>query len=138
MKIGTEKEYIELLEIERTPSGIPCAGDVRIDVSIQLQEFSGHYSEVWLEFTEIEKFLIELHELNDSRNGNASIVSMSPDEFFLEIRASDNLGHMEIKTILQHYQYSGEKQRSVKVSGGFHVDPVAISQLISGIKSLIN
>jgi len=137
MKIGTDKEFVELIELERNPEGSPCAGDVKVDVSVKLKCFFGQYSEVWLEQPEIEIFLIKLQELNQSRSGNAIIASMSPDEFSLEIRVSDNLGHMEIETSLKRYQYSSEIQWPVNVSGGFQVEPEEIGQLISGMKSLL-
>ena len=138
MKIGTEEEFMELIELERNPQNSPCAGDVKVNVTIKLQSFFGQYSDVWLELPEVEMFLIKLQELNQSRSGNATIESMSPNEFSLDIRESEEPGQMEIKTSLQRYQYSGEKQWPTKISGGFHVEPEAIGQLITGMKLLIN
>jgi len=138
MKIGTEKEFIELTELDRNPSGTPCAGDIQIRVSVKLQEFGGRHSEVWLEFSVMECFLTQLEALEESRQGSVKISSMSPEEFSFEIRSSDKLGHMEIEVSLQRNQYSGPKYWPTKISGGFEIDPQAIEQLISCFRRFTN
>ena len=137
MRIGSDIEYLEIIEIERLPEGTPCAGDVKVSVLVQFKEFSGKYSEVWLELPVINYFLDELTRLEDSRRGSASIESMSPDEFYLEIRSSDSPGHMEVEVSLQRFQYSGPKYWPIKLSGGFQVEPETINQLIKGFGAFI-
>ncbi|WDE09371.1 hypothetical protein [Thalassomonas haliotis] len=138
MKIGSEKEYIEIEELKRSPKGTPCAGDVNIRVGLNLQAFCGSYDGIWLELPEMERFLSELKTLDEKRNGSAKISSMSPEEFTLEIRSSDSLGHMEIETQLHRYQYSGPKYWPIYLKGGFEVLPETIRQLISCIEALTN
>nr|WP_320012435.1 hypothetical protein [uncultured Desulfobulbus sp.] len=136
MKIGIDEEYVEIEELERNPDGTPCAGDVNVKVTLQLQDFSGSYSGVWLELPEMEKFIDELKALDKKRIGCAKISSMSPDEFLMEIRSSDSLGHMEIEIQLHRYQYSGPKYWPIYLRGGFEVQPDTIGQLISCFKKL--
>lgn len=134
MKIGNKSEYIELKELEKNPKGTPGAGDINLQVNIKLQDFQGSYSGVWVESTEMNRFLVELKALEKSRKGNAKISSMSPEEFILEIRSSDNLGHMEIETQLHRLQFSGPKYWPIILKGGFEAQPEAISELISCFK----
>lgn len=138
MKIGTKEEYVEIVELERNPEGTPCAGDVNITVALSLQAFSGSYDGIWLELPEMERFIAELEILDEKRSGNANISSMSPNEFTLEIRSSDSLGHMEIETQLHRHQYSGPKYWPVYLRGGFETQPETIRQLISCFKALTN
>ena len=131
MKLGSGSEFIELTELERTPKRVPCAGDIRVEVSIRLQDFNGRYSGVWLEFAEMARFISQLEDLEKTRRGSARISGMSPKEFSFEIRSSDKLGHMEVEVSLQRYQYSGRKYWPVSISGGFEVEPESIGLLIS-------
>lgn len=123
MKIGSDNEFIELVELERNPKRTLCAGDIKLQVNLKLQDFNGTYSGVWLE------------ALEESRKGSARITSMSPEEFILEIRSSDNLGHLEIKTQLHRHQYSGPKYWPIYLRGGFEVQPDTIRQLMSCFKA---
>lgn len=136
MKFGSENEYIEIDELERSPEGAPCAGDVNVRVNLKLQSFSGSYDGVWLEFPEIERFISNLEELDKTRSGSAKVESMSPDEFTLEVRSSDSLGHMEIEAQLHRYQYSGSKSWPIHLKGGFEVEPEIIRSLLSCFKLL--
>jgi hypothetical protein len=138
MKIGTKEEFIEIEELEREPEGSPCAGDVNVSVALALQEFSGSYDGVWLALPEMERFVGELEILDEKRNGSAKISSMSPEEFVLEIRSSDTLGHMEIEAQLHRHQYSGPKYWPIHLNGGFETQPETIRQLISCFKALTN
>ena len=138
MKIGTKEEYVEIEELERNPEGTPCAGDVNVSVSLALQAFSGSYDGVWIGLTEMERFITELETLDEKRNGSAKISSMSPEEFSLEIRSSDSLGHIEIEAQLHRYQYSGPQHWPIFLKGGFETPPETIRQLISCFRALTN
>lgn len=136
MKIGNDNEYIKLEKLERIPAGIPCAGDINVSVSLNFQAFSGSYSGVWLEAPEVDEFLKQLEALYHGRKGSAKITSMSPEEFVLEIRSSDDLGFMKIEAQLHRYQYSnGPKYWPIYLRGGFEVQPETIKQVISCFKA---
>ena len=135
MKIGSDNEFIELVELERNPKRTLCAGDIKLQVNLKLQDFNGTYSGVWLEASAMMEFHNELEALEESRKGSARITSMSPEEFILEIRSSDNLGHLEIKTQLHRHQYSGPKYWPIYLRGGFEVQPDTIRQLMSCFKA---
>jgi len=134
MKVGSNNEYLELNELERNSEGASCAGDINLQINLKLQDFYGSCSGVWLELPAMEEFLKELETLDLSRKGEAKITSMSPEEFILIIRSSDNLGHMEIETQLHRHQYSGPKYWPIYLKGGFEIQPDMIKQLISCFK----
>lgn len=137
MRIGSPSEYIELTELEKVPSGTPAGvGDVMLRVTVRLQSFNGSYDQVWVRLSEMQEFLQQLEALEKSRSGHAKLSSMSPDEFTLEIRSADALGHMEIETQLHRYQYSGPKYWPIYLRGGFEVEPHAIVELITFFEEL--
>lgn len=140
MRIGSDNEYIELEQLERIPEGIPCAGDINLKVSLILQEFRGSYSGVWLETPQVHEFIKQLEALDNGRICSAKITSMSPEEFVIEIRSSDDLGYVEIEAQLHRYQYSdhGSKYWPIYLRGGFEVQQETIKQLISCFKAFIN
>ncbi|MDM8539051.1 hypothetical protein QUF70_20050 [Desulfobacterales bacterium HSG17] len=140
MLIGSDNEYIKLKELERIPATTSGAGDINLEVHIVLQDFSGSYSGIWLETPAIDKFLRDLIMLEESGNGKAVVSSMSPEEFVLEIRSTENPNYMEIEVQLHRYQYSvhgGIKYWPVYLKGGFEVPPETVIQLISCFKSYI-
>ncbi|MGY1511439.1 WapI family immunity protein [Aeromonas hydrophila] len=131
MKVGTNSEYIELESLEKNQKGGPCVGDIRVRVVLNLQAFSGAHNGIWFEFTEMNRFISDLKSLDETRVGSAKISSMSPDEFMLEIRPSDSLGHIEMEVQLHRYQYSGVKNWPVYLKGGFFIESEDIKKLIS-------
>ncbi len=68
MRIGSENEYIEIIERERMADDTPTPGDVQIKVRVCLKEFSGSYEDVWLEKLELDNFLSVFTKLVETRN----------------------------------------------------------------------
>ena len=137
MKIGNNNEYIELIEQERVPEHLPTSGNVRVKVSVQLQEFHGSYENVWLDKNELRIFLKELHKLNETRKGKVYLKSLSPDEFWVEIRTIDSVGHFEVQVQLKRHQYSGPTYWPTSVAGGFELDPFQLESIIKGFRALV-
>ncbi len=136
MRIGSEKEYIEIIEHERMPDDTPTPGDVRIKVRVRLKEFSGSYEDVWLEKLELDNFLSVFTKLVETRNGKARINSMSPDEFWVEFRPIDRAGHFEVEVQLKRFQYSGPTYWPTIVAGGFEFDPTTLPEIEKAFKKL--
>lgn len=130
MRIGTNDEHLELEERERLLEA-PGSGDVKLNVGLRLQSFRGTYDRVWIAESDRHRFLDQLRVLEAARVGSAKLLSMSRDEFTLDVRSTDALGHMEVEAQLHRYQYSGRKSYPVHLSGGFEVDPGVIMQLIN-------
>ncbi|MEM9088721.1 MAG: hypothetical protein AAGC93_08270 [Cyanobacteria bacterium P01_F01_bin.53] len=143
MKLGSDSDYLEIIELERVPLHLPRAGDIRVSVEIRIQDFCGKYQDVWLGKEHIEKFVASLSSLESSRKGSACLSSLSLNEFKLEIRAMDALGHMEVELSLQRFFYSsgsksfGSRSRPVKLSGGFSIDPGQVSFLKAECEALL-
>ncbi len=137
MLIGRDKECIEIVELERVPGHLPTPGDVRVKATVTLQLFSGSHSDVWLSQPDLAAFVKQLRIVVDSRKGTAKLEAMSPDEFSLELRATDSLGHYEVSVRLCRYQYSGPTHWLTAVSGGFEFEPDQLPSILAAFQALL-
>ncbi len=138
MLIGRGNEYLEIEEQERLPDTLPCAGDVRVKVTMRFQKFGGSYSEIWLAKPDLVRFVEQLQTVVETRTGKARLEAMSPDELTIELRPMDSLGHFEIFVRLGHHQYSGATCRPPVVAGGFEIEPDQLPVVLSGFKALLD
>jgi len=122
VKVKSEQDFIELVEVEGIPEGLPCAGDVGISVSFRAQGFSGVLEETWLGRSEIEEFLSTIESLEETGLGAAEITSLSPEEFTLKVRAMDKPGHVLVKVSLQSGRYIQSERESLLVKGSFEIE----------------
>jgi hypothetical protein len=136
MRIGSDKEHVDLLALERSPSGAPLE-HIRVKVTVTLQEFLGTYDSVYLELPALAEFIKSLTRLEHTRSGEAELQGMSPGEFSLKLRSRDNLGHLVVEVMLQRYQYSGPTYWPTKVSGGFELEPTDLPKIVNQFRALV-
>jgi hypothetical protein len=67
MRIGSDNEFVEIIELERAPQDLPNAGDVRVSVHVNLSEFCGLYDAVWLEHPSLQSFIATLADVEKDR-----------------------------------------------------------------------
>lgn len=130
VKVESEQDFIELVELERISEGLPCAGDVGISVSFRAQCLSGVLEETWLGRTEIEEFTSAIGSLEETGLGDAELTSLSPDEFTFEVRAMDKPGRVLVKVSLQSGRYIQSERESLLIKGSFEIE---LSQ-VTGIR----
>jgi len=136
MKIGDNNLFIELIEVERVPEHLPTSGDVKVKVTVQIQEFRGTYENVWLGSIELRIFLKELIKLNEKRKGKVKLNALSPEDFWFEIYSIDNVGGFEVQVQLKRHFYSGSANCPTLLSGGFFLDPSQFDSIIKGFSAL--
>lgn len=136
MKIGSENNSIEIIEMERAPKGVPNEGDVRVLVQVVLGEFSGKYESVWLEEPALREFISRFEEVERERAGNVTLESCSPDEFVLKVRSRDALGHFAVDVSLCRHRYFNGASWPTSVSGGFEIDPTSLPAILNDFKNL--
>jgi hypothetical protein len=85
MMIGQGHEYIRIEERERVPATLPCPGDVRVEVTVRLQDFGGTYSRIWLSKPDLVRFTKDLEAVLTLGTGRACLEAMSPEEFRLQL-----------------------------------------------------
>jgi hypothetical protein len=79
MHIGSDGEFIEIVELERAPKDLPNAGDVRVSVHVKLREFCGQYDSVWLEEPVLKDFIATLSIVESKREGSAVLEKLQPE-----------------------------------------------------------
>jgi hypothetical protein len=120
MNIRDGESYIELEVTERMPAGTPGAGDSRFTVRVRMTGGETSFraeSWAWVERGVLAEFARQLRQLEDLRQGSASLESMSPGELELDIRSLDPAGHMGVFGQVAHSCYGG--------AGGPHRSEVA-------------
>ncbi len=138
MFIGTEEEHLELKEVERVTDDLPTRGDVRLEVSVRLRDFSGRTPSVWLDRAALERFVEELRELVETRKSAAKIEAMSPGEFSVELRPNGPVGHFEMAVVLGRGWYGAQQTHWItQVSGGLDVDPSELPVILRAFEAMI-
>ena len=137
MRIGDATDYLELEVLEVLPPGLPSPGDVRVQATLRLRDFSGSFTEVWIEKPELERFTADLARFVESGSGEVRLQAMSPEELTLVLRWTDALRVSEgcadcsVEAHLGRYQYSGETPFQATLSGGFELDSAQLPALLS-------
>lgn len=139
MLIGRDKEYVEIVERERIPGTLPTPGDVRVEVTVRLQDFMGKYDQVWLSRPCLVDFVREFETLIKRGFGKVSLEAMSPDELRLEIEQSASKDHFHLHVRLLRYQYSRATTRywPTSVEGGFEVPSGNLPIILTDFKVLV-
>lgn len=136
MKIGIEPEFIEIIKREQAPPDRPDAGDIRISVFIKLADFSGKYDEIWLDKTELEKFISNLEIFEKERKGEISLNSMSPNEFQIKLSLLQKTGNIKVEILLTRICYVIDSLIPTKLSGGFELRQEYLSALLEDFKKI--
>lgn len=129
MIIRERSDYIEIVATERVPKPLPCAGDTRLAVSVQVQGFIGGGS-AWVNATRLEAFVARLRELEAHRQGDAEIESLSPGQFWLQFSATDQTGHMVLAGRLSCGQQTLEF--------GFEFCPTLLPAIVQGFAAILD
>ena len=106
--------------------------DLRLSVSVRMDGFAGTYDQVWIASDDWREFIASLNALERAREGTASLIAMSPDEFELHLQIIDLAGHLVAHGFLSRYHFfqRAETQRS-RIAFRADVDPSLLSELVS-------
>lgn len=131
-EIKTRK--IELTKIESVKEHYPSH---RIQIEITTENIKTDFNNyIWLSDADIEKFLIELDELDKSRKGDATLESMSPGEMALTFLPLDNLGHLSVSLrFVKDDRIDKDYSFDVKVE--FQIDPTSLISIKNGALKLM-
>jgi hypothetical protein len=112
------------------------SGDVRLRVQVSSIGFKGDYDGVWIMASVIASFIDELMILERDRRGTATLTSMSPGDFSLQLRTVDSSGHTTASGFLGRcYAYP----RAVEARVGFdiEVEPDRLPHLLREARRLL-
>jgi hypothetical protein len=111
-------------------------GDLRLGVSVRCGTFAGSYDQVWIAKDDWSSFVGSIRRLERERNGKASLLSLSPDEFELHLQVVDRAGHLAAHGCLSRYHFghpSGKTPRS-RIEYHLAVDPGLLRELVLSLE----
>ena len=136
MTVRSGTNSVELTVLERIPDDLPTPGDVRLRVRVEAEDFAGLSDQVWIEKAVLDQFVEEVRELERTRNGEATLESMSPGEFVLRLRSVDRAGHLAVNGQLKRVTY-GVEVHEQRLHFGFDVDSAAVGALVQALRTEI-
>jgi hypothetical protein len=138
VRLGDSNDFVEIEVLERGTLDGRNEGDLRLGVSVRNGTFAGSYDQVWIAKDEWSSFLGGMRRLGRDRSGQASLVSMSPDEFELRLQVVDRAGHLAAHGCLSRYHFghpSGTATRS-RIEYHMPVDPSLLRELVFSLERL--
>jgi hypothetical protein len=113
--------------------GIDSGHHVHAKVHAAGLGFSGANKSVWFHRTNINAFLHDLRQLDTTREGIATLETMSPDECHLRIQNSDQLGHLYLDVLISRYLHFFGKSDRIFCRMRIEVDPTAFPQIVADL-----
>jgi hypothetical protein len=138
IRLGEPHGFVEVRFLEYGPTGTPAEGDVRLGVSVRSDTFTGEYDQVWIARDDWISFLGSLRRLERERAGQATLPSISPDEFALHLQVIDRAGHLAAHGYLSRYHFGHPSGTATRSRIEYHtaVDPGLLRELLLSFEAL--
>jgi hypothetical protein len=136
--LGGSNDFVHIEVLERGSLDGRNEGDLRLGVSVRTGTFAGSYDQVWIAKDEWSSFLGSMRRLERDRSGQASLRSMSPDEFELQLQVVDRAGHLAAHGCLSRYHFGHPSGKSIRSRIEYHmpVDPSLLRELVLSLEGL--
>lgn len=92
---------------------------------------------IWFSFGDIERFIDDLQQLNETRKGNASLNNSTPEGLTLTISNKDDLGHLLMTARLVKAPDDYYDNSSYDITITYEIDPSSINSIIIDLKKLM-
>jgi hypothetical protein len=112
-----------------TQAALPSRGDARISVQVKSADFETK-NDVWVVRDALVAFCRDLASLERSRRGEAKLVSISPGELEVSVRAVSSLGAIAVGGVCGYSVHRPHGQIWHRLEFGFEFDP---SQFIGAV-----
>jgi len=112
------------------------AGDVRLRVQVRSIGFEGDSDGVWIAGPVITRFVDALTAVERDRRGSATLTSMSPEDFSLEIRIVDSAGHVSASGFLGSCQ-AYPRVVTARIGFDLEIEPDRLPDLVRGARRLL-
>ncbi|XGV95719.1 MAG: hypothetical protein ACAF41_23625 [Leptolyngbya sp. BL-A-14] len=127
MLIREGDDFLEMIATERTPDHLPTPGDTRFEIRVESFGFAGQ-GWMWVDRESLKSFVAQLRELENQRQGEAELSSMSPGQFWLRIFSTDSLGHVALVGQLSRVEH--------ELKFGFSFDPSALPSIVKDFQAI--
>jgi hypothetical protein len=129
MRIESESGDFVAIEGASDPAQM---GDLRVAVEVRSRGFSGRI-DAWIDRPAWLRFCAELGRLEQRRQGEATVESMSPRELRLAFRSLDGAGHMGVEGAAGYRGVRGETLLSFSL---MPFDPSLLPALVRQAREL--
>ena len=138
IRLGDSNDFVEIEVLERGTRDGQSEGDLRLGVSVRIGTFAGSYDQVWIAQVNWSSFLGSMRRLERDRSGQASLASMSPEEFELHLQVVDHAGHLAAHGCLSRYHFGHPSRKSTRSRIEYHVpvDPSLLRELVLSLERL--
>jgi hypothetical protein len=136
MVIGQGSEQIEISVREAMPANSPVPGDRHVDVTVVCRQFSVRNCTAWISASDWTRFGRELRALEESRRGEALLVSQSPADLRLRLYAWDRAGHIAVDGHVGAYHTVADRMREVTLSFAFEIDAGLLGRTVRAFETL--
>ncbi|HEY9630621.1 MAG TPA: hypothetical protein V6C84_25270 [Coleofasciculaceae cyanobacterium] len=127
MLIREGNNFLEMIATERIPDHLPTPGDTRFEIRVRSSGFAGQ-GWMWVDLQSLRSFVDQLRELENQRQGEAELSSMSPSQFWLRIVSTDSLGHMALFGQLSRSEH--------ELKFGFSFDPSVLPSIVKDFQAI--
>jgi hypothetical protein len=126
---GGGKDRVEISCAERGEPQTPAAEDLLLVVTVVTSGFEGK-NDAWVLRDAWRDFLAGMKGLDETRQGEASVESMSPGELRLSVQSLDLLGHLGVEGMIG----LRSNKRTVRLEfSPIEFDPSQISEIVRGL-----
>jgi len=132
MRLDGDKSFLEIAVAELGPRGTPGDGDVLLNVTANVRNYSGA-DQSWVVAAAWEGFLAELRALEARRRGRATLIGASPDDLTIEFFATDSAGHMAVSGRLGWTRSDGHRS---ELRFGFDFEPDRLPQVLRELEAI--
>ena len=123
------------LTIEPVPQD-PQSDDVCLAVTVSCSGFVGKNDEVWVQDATLKSFAADLQNLERKRQGDATLMSMSPQDFRLTIGSYGSVGHIAATGFLGKVSYGSTGVIESNIGFSIDLDPTLLSDICAELGSL--
>jgi hypothetical protein len=133
MRLGSEKDYIDLRWVSTVHETLPRAGDMSLELEVRSHGFAGG-DNVWFGKEDMDQFTAALRALNKSLIGKATITDLSygseSDGCLIELFNLDRSGHLAARVELVKPTTVGMKNFPFKLSVVFEIEPSMLERFL--------
>ena len=137
MELGNDRAHLEIAvrEVE-PPTPHSRGGDVLLTVRVRYGDFAGA-TEAWILREAWDTFIVALRALDERRQGEAPLQSISPGELRLRAFAVDRAGHMAVEGEIGTLHYMREASlRFGRIEFDPSLLPLLVRELTTAVTAL--
>lgn len=137
MLLRTANGELSIKLLHATPTQSSSRPDLHVEVSATIKTYAAHEVNAWLEWPDVEAFILELTTLVREVKGEAKLYGMSPEEFELVVASLDSRGHFGISFALGSRICTDNGQFHCGLRAGLEVELSQVEALLQWFHAAI-